>query len=732
MKIRKRLTVAVLLGVIPVWIGMSIILIVSGSSDRKKTVDLIEEYTGSIAESVASFFEEGAALATYLANLQAELDYPWLEGGQSLFEGLVNITPSVNYVSLVDTEGSLWISGFDGNRWHGGRRTTDDSDPNAMPLSVTNRVYFRPLIADNTSGRFSVIVNEPYIPTGLTDKNIVISVPIIRDGSSVGAVNSAQTSQEISALYSRITAEFYDRFGEDAHMYLITTSDQVVSSLQYNKQTGSYTDILHGTDQIIYMRGFLPDELVAAFYKSLDWGEDVITASVDGEFCFVNCIRINGTSRIGATPYILGFAVSQSVMLASSRTIMFVGIVSLVLIIVVMCTVMFCMTRGMIVSLHAMSVTMQEIAAGGGDLTAHLEVKGNDEIAEIGRSFNQFISTLHGMIGNVSESADKLRKRGDALVDSFSEVSGDVGSITQDIENLNFAADEQSASVTETSSTITQIAQNIESLTSQIESQSSAVTESSASVQEMVANVSSISENINRAAASFGELKSDAAGGKNGISVVQDLVNRLIAQSDSLLEANSVIDGIASQTNLLAMNAAIEAAHAGEAGRGFSVVAEEIRKLSEDSSEQSRTIAAGLKATIDSIRNIADATAMADSAFDSVASKIGAITTLVNEIDVAMSEQNAGGRQVLEALRDIENVTIQVRDGAVEMNAGTEAILKEMSRLSNVSMQVLNRSSSIAKAAEAINGSVAEVVKSSGENKEAIGVLVDITGKFKL
>ena len=732
MKIRTRLIGAMVAGLIPVLIGMGIILAVSIRSDQTKAGTIIEEYTDGIAKSVSSFFEDGAAIATYISGVQADMDLQWLEGGKEFFEHFVDLSPNVNYVSLVDEGGSVWITGYEGNRWLEGRRSTNDSDPNAQALSVVSREYYRPLIADNTRGEFSVMVNEPYIPTGLTDKNIVISVPIIRGGRSVGVVNSAQTSKEISALYNQITSGFYNRFGDDARLYIITQSEQLVSALRWDAATRSYKDALDGTDEIMSVKGYLPDDLIAAFNRSAQENERVLSAKVLGANRLVICKKIDGTSRIGETPYAIGFAVSESVMLSSSRTITIAGIISIILIAVIMSLGMYLMTRGMLASLSEMNGTMQKIAEGGGDLTVHLDVHGNDEVAEIAENFNRFIETLHGMIEKVNYSSDKLRARGEQLVESFGTVSSDVSGISQDVENLNFAAGEQSASVTETSATITQIAQNIESLTAQIESQSSAVTQSSASVQEMVANIGAISDNISKASGSFDELKSDAADGKGSINAVQDLVNKLITQSDSLLEANSVIDNIASQTNLLAMNAAIEAAHAGEAGKGFSVVAEEIRKLAEDSASQSRAIASGLKATIDSIKNIAQATSTADGAFDSVATKIGALTALVSEINLAMSEQNEGSRQVLEALRDIENVTVQVRDGAIEMNTGTATILKEMSRLSNVSQQVQDRAGSIAKAVDAINSAVTDVVESSGANKEAVGVLADITSKFVL
>ena len=133
-----------------------------------------------------------------------------------------------------------------------------------------------------------------------------------------------------------------------------------------------------------------------------------------------------------------------------------------------------------------------------------------------------------------------------------------------------------------------------------------------------------------------------------------------------------------------------------------------------------------------SIKNIAAATLTADGAFDSVATRIGSLTSLVNEIDLAMQEQNEGSRQVLEALRDIENVTVQIRDGSVEMNAGTATILKEITRLSNVSQQVQDRAGSIAKAVEEINVSVSAIIESSSENTAAVSKLADITSKFVL
>jgi len=207
----------------------------------------------------------------------------------------------------------------------------------------------------------------------------------------------------------------------------------------------------------------------------------------------------------------------------------------------------------------------------------------------------------------------------------------------------------------------------MDKLNGQLESQSAAINESSAAIEEMIANTRSVSSTLSRNAQNVQDLQEASAVGHSGLNEVATDIREIARESESLLEINSVMQNIASQTNLLSMNAAIEAAHAGDSGRGFAVVADEIRKLAESSSKQSKTIGAVLKKIKGSIDKITKSTDNVMNKFEAIDGGVKTVADQERGIANAMEEQSAGSAQIMQAIAQVNDITGQVKEDARQM-----------------------------------------------------------------
>jgi len=224
----------------------------------------------------------------------------------------------------------------------------------------------------------------------------------------------------------------------------------------------------------------------------------------------------------------------------------------------------------------------------------------------------------------------------------------------------------------------TLVQQNIhtmmEQLNGNVSEQAAAVTQSAAAIEEMVANIQSVTSALTKNADHVKELQSASVVGNQGINEVVTDIRGIAAESESLLGINSVMANIASQTNLLSMNAAIEAAHAGESGRGFAVVADEIRKLAESSSKQSKTIGTVLKTIKTSIDKITKSAENVLNRFDTIDDGIKTVAEQERGVLNAMEEQKQGSEQVLQAIGQVSDITQRVKDDAQQMVKRQQAV----------------------------------------------------------
>ncbi len=375
---------------------------------------------------------------------------------------------------------------------------------------------------------------------------------------------------------------------------------------------------------------------------------------------------------------------------------------------------------------------INSIASGNADLTQRIDQTRNDEIGSVVSGFNGFTGKLQEIISGIKKSNQNLYGAGEVLIQTTQENASAINQILGSIDDVSALIRKQTDSVGSTANAVNEISSNIESLDKMIEHQASSSTEAASAVEQMMANINSVMGSIDKMALSFDEILSDTQAGSAKQKAVSERVAEIEEESKKLQEANAVIASIASQTNLLAMNAAIEAAHAGEAGKGFSVVADEIRKLSETSSNQSKDIGNWLGKIRDSIKNVVTVSHESDVAVGELAERIKQTDDLVQGIKQVMDEQRSGSKQISEALLEMSNNSVQVRNASTEMSAGNRHVLEEVKVLQDVANTMQVRMEEMSGGAEKINSSSESLKDISDKMKETINEIGGRINQFKV
>ena len=712
---------------IPLFLSSAMLLLMNFSSTTDDIYSYYETYVDNSADTIASFFHEKLAVTSTLARIEDVADHKWANVESSMKD--VVSAGTFEKIILAFNDGTYHNTGG-GNPYFDGKQTSDNKSPNAKPSSIAIRDYFKDIVTDNKTGKSISYVSEPVISLSNGVRQIMICQTLHKGGKINGMIAGSISWDLFAKELAKIQENAKATFGADIKFLIVNDQGNIVyhwddtKMVRIKEENGNKVSVTSSITE-------LPSQFLPYAEQMVARTEDFNTVEYrmsDGKRMLFDFCPIDGTFMT------LGVFIERAPMFADLRSQLNVAIIWLVAVTLIVLVISFVFAKKIVTPLSSIANNFGELATGGGDLTVRLGVKqgSNDAISRISKNFNSFLEMLGRIIRSIQSEAEQLGRVSTDLNETVNDTKTAIGDINDKTSALSQNALNLSSSIEETTSTVHEISRTIESLNYQIGNQANSVNESSAAIEEMVANIQSVSNNLGRASKTFTELKGASETGRNTMEGVIESVKETAQHSQQLLEANELIETIASQTNLLAMNAAIEAAHAGDAGKGFSVVADEIRKLAEDTSEQSKKIAEMLHIVVSNIGNVVDQSTDANTVFEDISGQIGNVNDLMSEISMSMNEQAEGSQQVLESLRAMQNTTSLILNGSTEMNTGASMVQKEMVNLRDFAYQVKEVTQNVNDRMAQINTSVDSVSSLSNRNNNLSDDLYAQTKGFKL
>jgi methyl-accepting chemotaxis protein len=378
------------------------------------------------------------------------------------------------------------------------------------------------------------------------------------------------------------------------------------------------------------------------------------------------------------------------------------------------------------------SAVSENLRSREADFTYQMPVKRRDEIGVIIRSINGFIASLRTLVSRLKDAQSSLRTIGENLTGQSEESAKANTRIMDAAAAIQGQTEDQGKSLERTIAVLQNAAEGLSGLNTLILDQNKAITASSTSVEEMSGAIGAVAVAMGEMKAQFNSLVAVADEGKKRQEDVDRQIQKILSQSESLLGANLVIAQIAARTNLLAMNAAIEAAHAGDAGRGFAVVADEIRTLAENARSQSNAIKAELSNVSKAVQDTAGISAKSQEAFLLVSGQISATDAFIARIDTAMDAQRKASTQIQEALDAINAAASRVQDTSSDMTAQMEEVKGEMDGLTTIVRAIQQGIAGMGESAREVNKAAETVLDLARDTHRNIQVMEETIGSFKV
>lgn len=540
-----------------------------------------------------------------------------------------------------------------------------------------------------------------------------IYTPITYNGNRIGYV----AVEVRNSVYTRLFEEYMN-----INIFVVDKDYEVIT---YNRMNllGEFQSILNNPKTSSDLKNEINDSYLNNILNSKVILDKNYNLNIVKYLLFDNLYIMGAWENI--IPYKQNMTFRRTILTASIT--IYLGVIFFLAIVITLIIVF----RKSIVSARKVSDALSE---GAGDLTIRLPVINIDETGDLIHSFNRFLDKIQSIITNIKENTYVLTGNIQNIRSSINIGVSDFETLNKEFKeeliNSNKIA-ESSASASRVSfmqrtrinavnETIRQLLDNINEISEKMKSQSDAVNRTSVSVQQMMANIVTVNQGSTRANTYSKILDAEARDGGNISESVADSIQGIKDYSKQITNITQVIHNISEQTNLLAMNAAIEAAHAGDYGRGFTVVAEKIRKLAEDTANNSTVINDLIEETIQAIEQTVALVSKSAASSDKILESSVMLSDVISSISMANEELDVGRKDILNNVSNLNIITEAVQELSVRQMQMSSMVSQNIAGVDKLAEDVVNVVNNTENDVKVLLGSIENVAELSNTTVDSM------------